>query len=87
MINIPGQNLRNNLLHKIRVLVETVLFTIVLFLCVEGSLIVFNIGNNKVDNVSRALLFKMGAPLKPVDPTIFGKYEKDGLLFWKPMLA
>lgn len=41
--------------------------------------------NTQYLNMAREnkLLFFMGTPLAPVDPTVFGAYDKDPLLFWK----
>lgn len=56
---------------------------IVFFTAVEISLRITGFHSGIRDKQRIKLLFQMGEPLRPVDPTIFGPFEKDLLLFWK----
>lgn len=55
-----------------------------LFFCVtEVVLGVFGLKKTAKYNIKTTQLFQMGNPLAPVDPVVFGNYERDKRLFWK----
>jgi len=55
----------------------------IFFSAVEIGLRVSGFNRAVRDETKLKLLFQMGSPLRPVDPTAFGPYERDRLLFWR----